>query len=96
MDNLAGKWSNGSFSLVIKNDKYVSFCGSLRYGKGTILYDNGTFSLTSTHASRLFFLWTPFVEGVKGKYTIAGDDELTISDIEGRYSSLNGTWIRRC
>jgi len=95
MDNLAGKWSNGVFSLVIKKDKYVSFCDGFRYGKGTILYDNGTFSLTSTHASKFLLLWTPFTERVKGKYSINGDDELTVSDIEGRYCSLNGTWIRK-
>ncbi len=95
MDNLTGKWSNGAFSLVIKKDRYVSFCGGLRYGKGTIIYDNGSFSLTSTHASWFFFLWTPFTERVKGKYSITGNDELTISDVEGRYSFLNGTWIRR-
>jgi len=95
MGNLNGKWSNGAFSLVIKKDKYLSFCGGYRYGKGTIIFDNGNFFLTSTHASRFFFLWIPFVEKVKGKYTITGDDEINVSNIEGRYSSLNGTWIRK-
>jgi len=95
MDNLTGKWGNGAFSLVTKENKYLSFCGGYRYGKGTITFDNGNFSLTSTHASKFFFLWIPFVETVKGKYVITGDDEITVSNIEGRYDFLNGTWTRK-
>jgi len=94
MDNLDGKWSYGSFSLVIKGDRYTSFHEGSRYGKGVIVFDDGDFTLTSTHASWFLFLWTPFVEEVQGKYVIAGDDAVTISDIDGRYSYLNRTWKR--
>jgi hypothetical protein len=34
----------------------------------------------------------PFVETVTDKYIYA-NDELTVSNIEGRYSDLNGIWI---
>jgi hypothetical protein len=60
----------------------------LRYGKGAIIYDNEKFTLTSFHAREVFF-WHPFVEIVKGKYKNT-NDELTVSDIEGRYSDYNG------
>jgi hypothetical protein len=94
MSNLDGRWSNGSFKLVIKGDKYSSFFGGSRYGKGKITFDDETFSLTSTHASYFFFLWFPFVEKVNGKYVITGDDEATVSNIEGRYDFLNGKWVK--
>jgi len=94
MDNLDGKWRYGPFSLVIKGDRYTSFYKGSRYGKGVIVFDDGVFTLTSTHASWFLFLWTPFVEEVQGKYVIAGDDAVTISDIDGRYSYLNRTWKR--
>jgi hypothetical protein len=91
-NKLDGTWSNGVFKLIIKGNTYVSLYNGSRYGKGTILYDNENFTLTSPHARRMFFLWTPFVERVKGKYIIT-NDELTASNVEGRYSALNGIWI---
>jgi len=94
MENLTGKWECNRFSLVINKGKYMSYYGRLRYGRGIITFDNGSFSLTSSHASKYFFFWTSFVETVKGKFAITGDDEITVSDIEGRYSFLNGIWVR--
>jgi hypothetical protein len=94
MNNLSGKWNNGSFSLVIKGEKYLSFYGGSRYGKGTITFDTENFTLTSTHACRFFFLWLPFIEMVKGKYVITGEGEITVSGIVGRYEFLNGVWVR--
>jgi hypothetical protein len=90
--NLDGTWENGLFKLVIKGSTYVSFYNGSRYGKGTFVYDNENFTLTSTHARRLFF-WTPFVEEVKGSYILTGD-EVTVSNIEGRYESSNGKWVQ--
>jgi hypothetical protein len=89
---LEGTWANGVFKLIIKGNTYVSLYNGSRYGKGTIVYDNKNFTITSTHARRLFFFWTPFVERVKGKYIIT-NAELTASNVEGRYSDLNGVWI---
>jgi hypothetical protein len=89
---LDGKWGNGFFKLVIKRNTYVSFYNGYRYGKGTFVYDNENFTLTSTHARKLFF-WTPFVEEVKGNYILTGD-EVTVSNIEGRYESSNGKWVQ--
>jgi hypothetical protein len=91
---LNGTWENGVFRLVIKGDKYVSLYNGFRYGKGTILYDNENFTLTSTHAYWKFFLWTPFVEVVKGKYQFE-NNELTVSGVEGRYSDQNGVWVKK-
>ena len=88
---LDGTWVNGVFKLVIKRNTYVSFLNGCRYGKGTMIYDNDTFTLTSSHA-RWLFLWVPFIERVKGKYVLT-NDELTVSNIEGRYSYFNGTWV---
>jgi hypothetical protein len=85
---LDGTWGNGVFKLVIKRNKYKSLSGGSLYGKGRISYDNGVFTLTSTHARRLLF-WTPFVEEVKGNYILAGN-EITVSNIEGRYERYNG------
>jgi hypothetical protein len=94
---LDGKWAyegtlvQGGFKIKIKGNKYVSFYKNWRYGKGTIIYDNENFTLTSTHARWLFF-WTPFVETVEGKYT-KENTKVTVSGIEGRYSELNGIWV---
>jgi hypothetical protein len=89
---LNGTWENGVFRLTIKGDKYVSFYNGHRYGRGTIIYDNENFTLTSTHAY-WFFLRLRFVETVIGKYIFA-DNETTVSNIEGRYNAQNGIW--RC
>jgi hypothetical protein len=89
--NLDGTWCSGSFKLIIKGNTYVSRYNRLLYGKGTIVYDNENFILTSTHARGMFFLWIPFVERVKGKY-IGSNEKLTVSNMEGRYSDLNGIW----
>ena len=91
-NNLDGTWEKGSFRLVIKKNKYVSFYNGFRYGKGNIIYDNGDFTLTSTHAKSLLIFWTPFVEIVKGKYSI-DDKAIFISKIEGRYFNYNGRWV---
>jgi hypothetical protein len=88
---LNGTWENGVFRLIIKGDKYVSLYNGFRYGKGTILYDDENFALTSTHAYWKFFLWHRFVEIVKGKYKFE-NNELTVSGVEGRYSAQNGIW----
>lgn len=87
---LDGKWKNSAFAVVIKGNTYKSFYNGYRYGKGKIEYENGSFTLTSTHA-RKFLFWTSFVEIVKGTY-IASIDEVIISNIEGRYSDFNGNW----
>ena len=87
---LNGTWENGGFRLIIKGDKYVSLYNGFRYGKGAILYDDDSFTLTSTHARSIFW-WTPFVEVVKGKYRFE-NNELTVSGVEGRYSEQNGVW----
>jgi hypothetical protein len=89
-----GTWSNGTFKLIIKGGTYVSLYKGLLYGKGTMLYDTENFTVTSTHARRMLFLWTSFVERVKGKYSIT-NDKLTVSNVEGRYSDLNGIWIHK-
>jgi len=89
---LDGIWENGAFRLTIKGDKYVSFYNGFRYGRGTIVYDNENFTLTSTHAY-WFFLRQRFVETVCGKYIFA-DNETIVSNIEGRYYAQNGIW--RC
>lgn len=91
---LDGAWKNGSFKLVISKNRYLSYFNNFRYGKGTIIYDNENFSLTSTHARCWLFFWFPFVETVKGKYNIE-NDEVTISNIEGRYCEQNGIWAHR-
>ena len=88
---LNGTWENGVFRLVIKGDKYVSLYNGFRYGKGTIIYDNEKFTLTSTHAYWKFFLWHRFVEIVNGRY-ISSNNEIIVSNIEGRYSAQNGIW----
>jgi hypothetical protein len=85
---LDGIWGNGAFKVVVKGNAYVSFYNNSHYGKGTIIYGNENFTLTSSYARWMFF-WSPFVEIVKGKY-INTNDELTVSDIEGRYSDYNG------
>jgi len=92
INKLNGTWGNGNFKIVLKGTAYVSFFNNYRYGKGTMIYDNESFTLTSSHA-RCFLLWRPFVEIVKGKYVNASD-EVTVSNIEGRYSDYNGTWVR--
>jgi hypothetical protein len=92
---LNGTWGNSIFKLVIKGNAYVSFVNGrfcYRYGKGTFVYDNENFTLRSTHARKLFF-WTPFVEEVKGNYILTGD-EVSVSNIEGRYESSNGKWVQ--
>jgi ATP-dependent Clp protease ATP-binding subunit ClpA len=91
-NKFVGIWQNGAFKVKIKESAYVSFYNNSRYGKGTIIYGNDKFVLISSHARRMIF-WTPFVEIVKGKYLIE-NDELTVSDIEGRYSDFNGKWVR--
>jgi len=94
---LDGKWTyvgtlvQDIFKIKIKGNTYVSFCNGRRYGKGTIIYDNGNFTLTSTHACWLFF-WSPFVETVNGKYIKENAQVITVSGIEGRYSGYNGIW----
>ena len=94
---LDGKWAyvgtlvQGGFKIKIKGNNYVSFYRSWRYGKGTIIYDNENFTLTSTHTRWLFF-WTPFVEVVRGKY-VKENAQVTVSEIEGRYSDCNGIWV---
>jgi hypothetical protein len=98
---LDGTWKKWPFKLAIKGNSYVSyyFYGpfSLRYGKGTFVYDNENFTLTSTHAALWLGtiwtpFWTPFVEELRGKYVLA-NDEVTVSDIEGRYKDSNGIWV---
>jgi hypothetical protein len=90
---LDGTWDNGSFKVLIKGKTYVSFYNGFRYGKGTIKYDNENVTLTSSHAHLIFFLWTPFVEVIKGKFILT-NDELTVSNVEGRYNAQNGKWIK--
>jgi len=90
-NRLDGIWENGAFKIKIKGNAYVSFYNNLRYGKGTIIFDNEKFVLTSSHARWIIF-WTPFVESVTGKY-INTNDEITVSDIKGRYSDYNGKWV---
>jgi hypothetical protein len=92
INRLDGIWRNDAFKIKIKGRAYVSFYNSRRYGKGTIIFDNGKFILTSSHA-RSFFFWTPYVETVSGKI-INTNNELSVSDIEGRYSDYNGKWVR--
>jgi len=87
-----GVWGNKEFKVKIKGDTYVSYYNNSRYGKGKIIFENEKFILTSTHARWLFF-WLSFVEVVEGK-CINSNDTLTVSDIEGRYSNYNGTWVR--
>jgi hypothetical protein len=41
----------------------------------------------------MLFLWQPFVERVIGKYVFS-DNEIIVSNIEGRYCDQNGTWKR--
>jgi hypothetical protein len=94
MNTLTGKWVNGSFTLDIKESGYVSYNRGRLYGKGKIEFENDSFTITSTHGRKFFFFWVPFVEKVEGKYAITGDGEITVSGIEGRYSSLNGAWIK--
>ena len=94
---LDGKWVSavelvhGVFKVIIKGNTYVSFYNGWRYGKGTIIYDNENFTLTSTHA-RCRFFWTRFVEVVEGKY-VKENAKATVSGIEGRYADYNGTWV---
>jgi hypothetical protein len=90
---LNGTWKNGFFKLVIKGNAYVSFYNGSRYGKGILLNDDKNFTLTSTHARRLFF-WTRFTEVVGGSFIQTGDDEVTVSNIECRYESFNGKWVQ--
>jgi len=90
INRLDGTWGNGLFKVVIKGNAYVSFYKNWRYGKGTITYDNERFTLTSSHA-RSYLFWIPFVETVKGKFADV-NGELSVSDIEGRYSDCNGIW----
>jgi hypothetical protein len=90
---LDGTWENGSFKLFVKGKTYVSFYKGFRYGKGTIKYDNENVTLTSTHAHWIFFLWTPFVEVIKGKYILTNEG-LTVSNVEGRYCAQNGKWVK--
>jgi hypothetical protein len=90
--SLDGTWSSGAFKLIIKGNTYVSRYNGSLYGKGAMVYDNENFILTSTHARWKFFLWFPYVERIKGKYIVA-NDELTVSNVDGRYSDLNGIWI---
>ena len=87
-----GIWENGAFKIKLKGNAYVSFYNNSRYGKGTIIFDNEKFVLTSSHARWIIF-WTTFVEIVIGEYLFA-NDEITVSGIEGRYSDCNGKWIR--
>jgi len=91
-NRLDGIWGNGAFKVKIKGSAYVSFYNNSRYGKGTITYESENFVLTSSHARCIIF-WTPFIEIVKGKF-INTDDGLSVSEIEGRYSDYNGTWVR--
>ena len=99
INKLDGKWESAItlvydvFKVIIKGNAYVSFCNGWRYGKGTIIYDDENFILTSTHARWLLF-WIPFVEVVEGKFIKINDDTLTVSGIEGKYSDYNGTWVR--
>jgi len=87
---LNGTWENGAFRVTIKGDKHVSFYNGHRYGRGTIIYDDENFTLTSTHAY-WFFLRLRFVETVSGMYILAAN-ETTVSNIEGRYNTQNGIW----
>jgi len=57
------------------------------------MYDNNTFTLTSSHA-RLIFMWVPFIQQVKGEYVLS-NGELTVSKLEGKYSCFNGTWVNK-
>jgi len=91
-NRLDGIWGNGVFKIKIKGNSYVSFYNNSRYGKGTIIFDNEKFVLTSSHARWIIF-WTPFVEIVIGEYLFI-NDEITFSGIKGRYSDCNGTWVR--
>ena len=86
-----GKWENREFTVIVKGNKYASFYNGFRYGKGKIEFDDKNFILTSTHARRIYFIWLPFVEEVKGEYTFT-DDGIIVSNVEGRYSDFNGTW----
>lgn len=87
---LDGIWINGVFKLIIKGNTYISFYNGRRYGKGTILFGDDKFTLTSTHARWLFF-WRRFVEEVRGNYYIIKNG-VSVSNIEGRYCKFNGEW----
>jgi hypothetical protein len=88
---LDGTWVNGVFKLTIKGNACEGFYNDSCYGKGTIMYDNNTFTLTSSHA-RLIFMWVPFIQRVKGEYVLS-NGELTVSNLEGKFGGFNGTWI---
>ena len=94
---LDGKWKsfgNKTFTVIIKGNTYTSFYNGFRYGKGKIEYEDGNFTLTSTHA-RHYIFWVPFVEIVNGKYNRVVDEVTIISGIDGRYYDLNGRWIKK-
>ena len=90
-NKLDGAWVNGAFKLAIKGNACAGFYKGTCYGKGTIMYDNNTFILTSSHAL-LIFMWVPFIEQVKGTYILT-NGELTVSKLKGKYSGFNGTWV---
>jgi len=95
--SLAGKWKNGCFKVKIKNGTYKSFYNGFCYGKGTIVYGNGQFKLTSTHAFNYFY-WKLFIEEVSGDYSVIKTvkkkpKEIVVSNIEGRYVNFKGTWV---
>jgi hypothetical protein len=90
---LDGTWVHGIYKLTIKGNACEGFYNGSCYGKGTIIYDNYTFTLTSSHA-RLIFMWIPFIQQVKGEYFLT-KGKLTVSKLDGKYSGFNGTWINK-
>lgn len=90
--NLDGFWINDLFKVKIKRNTYVSYYNGKQYGKGIIIYDNKYFILASTHARTLLF-WKKFVEIIKGNFVMKKSG-LYISNIDGRYSELNGIWVK--
>jgi hypothetical protein len=89
---LDGAWEHNDFILVIRQNYYVSYYNKVFYGAGTVKYDDVSFTLVSSLARDGDDI-IEFEETVNGKYRVTGD-MLTISNIKGRYRSLNGNWER--
>ena len=90
--SLDGTWNQGPMTIVISGDGYTSILEGKNFGKGTISYDGSTVTLNSTHAWSNSS-WTPFSETITGSYSLSGNT-LTISGIQGTYSSMNGNWSK--
>ena len=93
--NLDGTWTHGTVQLMVSGDAYLMKWSGINYGKGTVSYDGNSFTFTSTHSwSAIDNDWVPFEETITGKYSVNGES-LVISNVAGKYSSLNGTWTKQ-